>query len=274
MVYGDNKGHRYEKKIAKIMKEKQVQLSKEPAGSSGDVDLEFLHDSKKFSMEMKENVRDPDWGQVAIKYISGKWEWSSAAKNKKDIIEVYNKLEIEGTVGVLNFLNSKFIPNKGRVEKIGKKEREEDVKLLEKFLTVKSDSIKKYYAKTDYLQVGGGYGLYHFKSDIGNLGTTEIDAEFVLRLRLKAHHNHLNRCPKCKGAFKGAYKKCSNCGLKLSTEKPTVCSSCKKDVQYSEFIHVYDNYSFFAVLKCKSISEKSKINIEENNEQKFPPIKN
>jgi len=273
MVYGDNKGHRYEKKIAEIMKKKQVTLSKEPAGSSGDVDLEFQHNSQKFSLEMKENVTDPDWGQVGIKYKSGKWEWSSAAKSKNEIIKVYDKLEHEGIVGVLNFLNSKFVPNKGRVKKIGKKEREEDVKLLEKFLTVKSDIIKKYYAKTDYLQVGGGYGLYHFNSDKGNLNTTEIDAEFVLRLRLKAHHNHLNRCPNCKGAYKGAYKKCSNCGLKLSTEKPTICSSCKRDVKYSDFTHVYDNYSFFAVLKCKSISKKSKVNIEENQQQNFPPIK-
>ena len=274
MVYDDNKGHKYEKKVAEIMKEKQVQLSKEPAGSTGDIDLEFLHDSKKFSMEMKENVRDPDWGQVGVNYNSGKWGWSSAAKNKKDIIEVYNNLEHKGTVGVLNFLNSKFIPNKGRVEKIGEKEREEDVKLLEEFLPVESNTIKKFYAKTDYLQVGDGYGLYHFKSDVGNLGTMEIDAEFVLRLRLKAHHNHLNRCPKCKGAFKGAYKKCSNCGLKLSTEKPTICSSCKRNVQYLDFIHVYDNYSFFAVLKCKSISKKSKLNMEPVEGQEFPPIIN
>jgi len=274
MVYGDNKGHTYEKKIADFLRKENVKLLKEPAGSSGDADLEFQHRGKKFSLEIKENVKKPDWGQVAIKYKSGKWEWSSAAKSKKEIIEVYNRLEHEGVVGVLNFLNSKFVPNKGRVEKIGMKEREEDVKLLEKFLTVKSDSIKKFYAKIDYLQVGGGYGLYHFKSDRGNLGTPEIDAEFVLRLRLKAHHNHLNRCPDCKGVYKGAYKKCSNCNLKLNVKEPITCSSCKRNVGYSDFIHVYDNYSFFAVLKCKSITKKSKHNIEKSKDQKFPPIIN
>ena len=273
MVYDDNKGHKYEKKVAEIMKEKQVQLSKEPAGSTGDIDLEFLHDSKKFSMEMKENAVGPDWGQVGLRYENDSWKWSSS-KKREDIIKIYDKLELDGIEGVLNFLNKKFIPNKGRVEKIGEKEREEDVKLLEEFLPVESNTIKKFYAKTDYLQVGDGYGLYHFKSDVGNLGTMEIDAEFVLRLRLKAHHNHLNRCPKCKGAFKGAYKKCSNCGLKLSTEKPTICSSCKRNVQYLDFIHVYDNYSFFAVLKCKSISKKSKLNMEPVEGQEFPPIIN
>ena len=74
MVHGDNKGHRYEKKIAEIMKEKQVQLSKEPAGSSDGADLEFVHLGKQYSLEMKENVIKPDWGQVGIKYDSDKWE--------------------------------------------------------------------------------------------------------------------------------------------------------------------------------------------------------
>jgi hypothetical protein len=274
MVYGDNKGHTYEKKIAQFMKEKQVQLSKEVAGSSADVDLEFLYKGKKYSLELKENVKKPDWGQVGVNYNSNKWEWSSAAKNKKEIIKVYNKLEHEGSVGVLNFLNSKFIPNKGRVEKIGEKERNEDVKLLEKFLPVESDTIKKFYAKTDYLQVGDGYGLYHFNSDVAGIGTDEITAEFDLRLRLKAHHNHHNRCPKCKGRHQGAYKKCKTCGLKLRIDVSKKCNDCGADVKYSEFIHVYDNYSFFAVLKCKSISKKSKLNIEPFEGQKFPPIIN
>ena len=274
MVYGDNKGHRYEKKIAEIMKSKKVELLDDPAGSSSGADLEFWHLGKKVSLELKESVTGPDWGQVGIKYDSDKWKWSSARKGKKEIIEVYEKLEYENTVGVLNFLNANFVPNKGRVENIGKKEREEDVKLLEKFLPVNPDTIKKFYAKTDYLQVGDGYGLYHFKSDVANLGTESIDAEFVLRLRLKSHHNHHNRCPECKGRYRGSYKKCTRCESKLSTETPTICKECGEEVQYSDFIHVYDNYSFFAVLKCKSISKKSKLNIEENNGQKFPSIRN
>ncbi len=273
MVHGDNKGHRYEKKIAEIMKEKQVQLSKEPAGSSDGADLEFVHLGKQYSLEMKENVIKPDWGQVGIKYDSDKWVWSSAKDRKKEIIEVYEKLEHDGTVGVLNFLNANFVPNKGRVKKIGKKEREEDVKLLENFLPVNPSTIKKFYAKTDYLQVGDGYGLYHFKSDVADLGTDEINAEFVLRLRLKAHHNHHNRCPECKGRYRGSYKKCSKCKAKLSTDKSVKCSECGKDVPHSDFIHVYDNYSFFAVLKCKSISKKSNFNIEEEFGQTFPPFK-
>ena len=111
MVYDDNKGHKYEKKVAEIMKEKQVQLSKEPAGSTGDIDLEFLHDSKKFSMEMKENAVGPDWGQVGLRYENDSWKWSSS-KKREDIIKIYDKLELDGIEGVLNFLNKKFIPNK------------------------------------------------------------------------------------------------------------------------------------------------------------------
>lgn len=273
MGYGDNKGHRYEKKITELMKKNKIQLPKEPAGSSGDTDLEFLHKSKKYSMEMKENAVGPDWGQVGLKYKNNSWEWSSSEK-RKQIIKVYDSLELEGTKGVLNFLNKKFIPNKGRLDKITKKEHDEDFSQLDNYFEIDSSALEKFYEDVNYLQVGNGYGFYHITSDVANLGTKKITAKFKLRLRVKSIHNHHNRCPKCKGRYQGSYKKCSNCGLKLSTEKPTVCSSCKKDVQYSEFIHVYDNYSFFAVLKCKSISKKSKINIEENNEQKFPQIKN
>lgn len=275
MGYDDNKGHKYEKMVAEIMKEKQIEILKEPAGSVDGTDLEFLNNGKKCSLEMKNNVTDPDWGQVAIKYELDHWEWSKRAqKMKKEIIKVYEKLEGNGVIGVLNFLNAGFVPNKGRIVDIGKNEREEDQKLLEKYFSVESDSIIKYYAKTDYLQVGIGYGLYHFKSDSGNLGTKQIDAKFVLRLRLKSHHNHHNRCPKCQDRYRGSYKKCKKCGQKLSTDNPKKCDDCGENVQYSDFVHVYDNYSFFATLKCKSISEKSKLNIEEFEGQKFPPIKN
>jgi hypothetical protein len=272
MVYGDNKGHRYEKKIANIMKEKSVQLSKEPAGSSGDTDLEFIHKGKKYSMEMKENAVGPDWGQVILKYKNDSWEWSSS-KKRKQIIKVYDNLELEGTKGVLNFLNKKFIPNKGRLDKISKKEHDEDFSQLDNYFEIDSSALEKFYEDIHYLQVGNGYGFYHITSDVANLGTEKITAKFKLRLRVKALHNHHNRCPKCKGRYQGSYKKCKKCGLQL-TDSPKKCKDCGEGVQYSEFVHVYDNYGFFAVLKCKSISEKSKLNIETFGEQEFPPIKN
>jgi hypothetical protein len=273
MVYDDNKGHKYEKKVAEIMKEKQVQLSKEPAGSTGDIDLEFLHDSKKFSMEMKENAVGPDWGQVGLRYENDSWKWSSS-KKREDIIKIYDKLELDGIEGVLNFLNKKFIPNKGRVEKITKKEHDEDFSKLDNRFEINSSALEKFYEDIDYLQVGNGYGFYHINSDVAKLGTEKIIAKFKLRLRVKPIHNHHNRCPKCEGRYQGSYKKCKKCGLKLSTNNPQKCQDCGKEVSYSEFIHVYDNYSFFAVLKCTSISKKSKLNMEPFEGQEFPPIIN
>jgi len=272
MVYGDNKGHRYEKKIAEIMKKKQVTLSKEPAGSSGDTDLEFLHNSKEFSMEMKENAVGPDWGQVGLRYENNSWKWSTS-KKREDVIKIYDKLELDGVTGVLNFLNKKFVPNKGRVEKITKKEHDEDFSKLDKYFEIDSSALEKFYENIDYLQVGNGHGFYHISSDVANLGTEKITAKFKLRLRVKSIHNHHNRCPKCKGTYKGSYKKCTKCGLILSTNNSQKCNDCGEEVQYSEFIHVYDNYGFFAVLKCTKILEKSKLNIEENHQQTFPPIK-
>jgi len=270
MVYGDNKGHRYEKRMADILKNNNVKLLKEPAGSSGDTDLEFLHKNKKFSIEVKENAVGPDWGQVGLKYKNNLWEWSSS-KKRKNIIQVYDKIKIEGVTGILKFLNNKFIPNKGSVDIITKKQHDEDFE-FDQYFPIDSTALEKFYDKIDYLQVGHGYGFYHITKDTAELGTENIIAEFKLRLRVKAIHNHHNRCPKCQGRYQGSYKKCKKCGLKLSTDNAQECNKCGEKVQYSEFIHVYDNYGFFAVLKCKSITKKSNFNIEEYEEQKFPPI--
>ena len=142
MVYGDNKGHRYEKRIADILKNNNVKLLKEPAGSSGDTDLEFLHKNKKFSIEVKENAVGPDWGQVGLKYKNNLWEWSSS-KKRKNIIQVYDKIKIEGVTGILKFLNNKFIPNKGSVDIITKKQHDEDFE-FDQYFSSAVESIGKY----------------------------------------------------------------------------------------------------------------------------------
>jgi hypothetical protein len=269
MVYDDNKGHKYEKDIANILKKNGVKVS-EPAGSSGDTDLEFQHKSEKFSMEIKENAVGPDWGQVGLKYKNNSWEWSSS-KKRENIIRIYDKIKLEKYTGVLKFLNDKFIPNKGRVDVITKKEHDEDFE-FDRYFPIDSTALEKFYDKIDYLQVGNGHGFYHITKDTAKLGTEKIIAKFKLRLRVKAIHNHHNRCPKCQGRYQGSYKKCKKCGLKLSTDNAQECNKCEKKVEYTDFKHVYDNYSFFAVLKCKSIIKKSNFNIEEFDDQKFPPI--
>jgi hypothetical protein len=271
MVYDDNKGHKYEKKIADILSKKEVTLLKEPAGSSGDTDLEFQHKSEKFSMEIKENAVGPDWGQVGLKYKNNSWEWSSS-KKRENIIRIYDKIKLEKYTGVLKFLNDKFIPNKGRVDVITKKEHDEDFE-FDRYFPIDSTALEKFYDKIDYLQVGNGHGFYHITKDTAKLGTEKIIAKFKLRLRVKAIHNHHNRCPKCQGRYQGSYKKCTDCGDNL-TVKSSKCADCGMIVEYTDFKHVYDNYSFFAVLKCKSIIKKSNFNIEEFDDQKFPPIIN
>jgi hypothetical protein len=270
MVYGDNKGHKYEKYIADILNKNGFKIS-DPAGSSGDTDLKFQHKSEEFSMEIKEKAVGPDWGQVGLEYKNNSWKWSSS-KKRENIIRVYDKIKLENHTGVLKFLNDKFIPNKGRVDEIGKKEHDEDFK-FDQFFPIDSTALEKFYDKVDYLQVGNGHGFYHITKDTAGLGTEKIIAKFKLRLRVKAIHNHHNRCPKCLGRFRGSYKECDKCGKSL-TDEPSKCDKCGMTVEYSEFKHVYDNYSFFAVLKCTKIENKSKFNIEEFDDQEFPPIIN
>ena len=112
MVTGDNKGHAYEKKIAKILKEKKIPMPNDtPAGSGAGTDMIIFHNNKPLPFEMKNNVRDPDYGQCVVRpmKVGNRWDWSDKSKKKKpELIEFYNNLKcVDGTVGVLEDVNKK-----------------------------------------------------------------------------------------------------------------------------------------------------------------------
>ena len=147
MVTGDNKGHTYEKKITEILKKKKIPLpSEDPAGSADGSDLTFLYKKQEIPFEMKNNVKDPDYGQCVVipKQVGKKWIWDwspGSKKNKPEVIEFYNNLEcIDGSVGVLEYIKNKnFTPNKRRVDdsKLTEKLKNQDQKTL-KILKIKS----------------------------------------------------------------------------------------------------------------------------------------
>ena len=229
MVTGDNKGHRYEKKIVEILKQKKLMPNElAGAGSGPGVDAMFIHKGKKYSIEVKNRANGAEFGQKRLipekKDNEWRWEWAPKVKDL-EITKHYTK------IGVLDYLNKKKItPNKYRKpdQDLTYDNVKEDQKNFEDVTyRISDETISLFYKeKADYIQIGNGYGLYHSKTDKAKLGTEKFRGSFVLRFRAKRHTTKNYHC-----------------------------------------------YSFFAVIKCKKLTKKSNYNIEENDSQKFPPIK-
>ena len=172
MVKGDNKGHAYEKKIFKILKEKQLLPpgTKKGAGSGPGTDTPFLHKKKEYRLEVKNSVTAPDYGQKRlIPYLDGKkWRWNWAPKVIDEKITKYYT-----RIGVLDYLDKKnIIPNKYRKKdgKLTLRDVKDDQKNFEdKTYTISNDAFVKFY------------------EDKAKLGTERFDGKFILRFRAKRH---------------------------------------------------------------------------------------
>ena len=190
MVIGDNKGHVYEKKIVKILQDRNlVPDGVTGAGSGPGTDAVFLHNKKKFRLEIKNNVVGPDYGQKRlIPYKDGsnwKWDWAPSVRNLK-ITNYYTKM------GVLDYLNEKkLIPNKYRKPKLDLtlQDVKEDQKNFEdRTFSIPDEAFSIFYEdKADYVQIGSGKGFFHLTSDKANLNTEKFHATFILRFRAKRH---------------------------------------------------------------------------------------
>ena len=192
MVKGDNKGHKYEKKIVKILQNKGLMPSEiSGAGSGPGVDAVFIHKGKQYSIEVKNCANGAEFGQKRLIPVKSgkqwKWEWAPKVKDE-DITKYYTKL------GVLDYLNNKkIIPNKYRKSdsELTYEDVKEDQKNFEEnSFKISDDLISMFYQeKADYIQIGNGYGLYHTKEDKAKLGTEKLSGDFYLRFRAKRHHS-------------------------------------------------------------------------------------
>ncbi len=323
MVHGDNKGHKYEKKIGSILLRNNVTIKqtctncnfetysseyqschsckielKLTAGSGTHEDLIIRHNGKDVSVELKNNLSDPDWGQCALipREKEGNWIWnySGESKNKKPkLIKYYEQFKfVDGSVGLLEYLNNKkIIPNKYRIsnDEMTFPLRKQDQKNFEDCKhRISTLAFSKFHEKkSDYVQIGQGYGFFHISNDSANIGTRQFDAEFTLRFRAKTTNRHFPLCPKCnKECNPGTYPKCNSCKIKIpkSVEIGKKCSTCiefekneknkNKIVPYKEFNHRDDQVEFVVVINKPKLETKSEFNIEtlEGN-QKFPPFK-
>lgn len=207
MVLGDNKGIIYEKKIFEILKERNLVASESSAGAGPGADIVFIHRGKKFRLEAKINITDPDYGQKRLipKKEGSGWKWTWAID--EEITRYYTESK------VLEYLNAKkIVPNKYRKpdDEITMDEKREDMTNFEDpTFVIPTDAFTLFYRdKADYLQVGNGYGFYHLSEDVANLGTEKFEGKFILRFRVKTHHSKpifnysFFAVLKCKGANK------------------------------------------------------------------------
>ena len=308
MVFGQNKGHKYEAVIASKLLEHKVKVKqvcpeckgiekfssvkekcpsckkdlKLTSGSGAGEDAIFIHKGKQYSLELKNNLRDPDYGQCIVKpeLINNewKWDWSKSAKKKKELIGFYNNHKcVDGTVGVLEYINKKkIVPNKDRVsnEKLTREMKSQDQNAFEdRNNRVSVEAFEKFHRwKSDYVQIGG-HGLYHINKDFAKLGTKKFDAKFILRLRAKSYYNHYPICTKCETRYKPSKKKCKSCNVSLTTSNKKSCRDCEKDdVPFEKFEHVWFDYGFIVLMKCNEIANKSNLDMEEKGDRLFPPI--
>jgi hypothetical protein len=329
MVQGPNKGHRYEDKIGQKLLEQKIivkqicpdchkyekfssvqekcpscdvdlQLT---AGSGTQEDIIFRHNGKDFSLEVKNNPKDPDWGQCELMPTleNGKWVWDysdKAKETKSKLLEYYNQYPFkDGSIGVLTYLKNKtFIPNKYRIldEEMTFNLRKEDQRGFEDTKhKISTLAFAKFHEKkSDYVQIGRKgktlnqkYGFYHINNDSGKLGTEQFDAEFTFRFRAKTIQRHFPICPKCgKECSPGTEPKCTSCKIQIPKEESIghKCADClkyekrekdkNKIIPYKKFNHRDDKVEFVVTMVCPKIKKKSKFNIEKEDGQVFPPI--
>jgi hypothetical protein len=190
MVYGDNKGHRYEKKIVQILEDKKIiPIGKHGAGSGPGTDITFFHNKKEYKVEIKNSVTDPDYGQKRLipEKIGDEWQWGWAPGVINENITKYYT-----SIGILDYLNKKkIIPNKYRKldsELTLKDVKEDQVNFEDRSYEISSEAFEIFYEeKADYVQIGKGLGLFHLKKDIAKIGTSKFEGKFILRFRAKRH---------------------------------------------------------------------------------------
>lgn len=220
MVTGDNKGHKYEKKIVKILEDKNIIPSGTAgAGNGPGTDITFFHNKKKVKVEIKNSVTDPDYGQKRLipKKIGSEWKWNWApGVIGEDITKHYTD------IGVLDYLDKKkIIPNKYRKpdsELTLKDVKEDQVNFEDREYVISSDAFGIFYEKkADYVQIGRCLGLYHLNKDVAKFGTTKFDGEFILRFRAKRHTTKnfhcysffaVLKCRKVKAKSKKNFEEC------------------------------------------------------------------
>ncbi len=176
---GYNKGDEYENTIFDILTEKKLIAPNSTRGGAGNQpDIKFLYNSQENNLEVKLDL-SADYGQKMLKWSDGIWNWC--------VDDVVTRLYTK--VGILQIIqDKKYIPNRHFILKkeLTEELRKEDQRQFESVSVISINALYDFYANKNcfYIQVGG-YGFYHLKEDILNLGTPQFICNIKLRLRAK-----------------------------------------------------------------------------------------
>jgi len=177
-------GKKYEQVVHSVVKRCHLNDSSEPfnkqgvhelAGSSSKIDI-LCGDN--IGIEVKK-YNAPDWSQCCIKHNQVTGEWSGSN-------DIFNKLLTKKRLfngesppfESCNMTHKEWLEIKNSTDKWN-----------DEYIDIPPDTIRRVYQKKGchYIQISGGYGLYHLGVDICGFGVPIFEIDQRFRIRTKIH---------------------------------------------------------------------------------------
>ena len=188
-------GANYEKQIHDVLKKCFIngrpfntQAKNQLGGSSPKNDIVCNFNSiNDIGIEAKK-CKTPDWMQCCLHYnkVNNQWSASNMGKNTVETQSIFNSLlpDINLFGGEFPF----FLENK-ITHTDWKKIKDECDTWNDFYMSIPNDTIRRlYHAKgCQYIQISGGFGLYHLGEDVCKFGVPIFEPEQQLRVRTKIH---------------------------------------------------------------------------------------
>ena len=157
-------------------------------GSSARNDLECNYENnQKVGIEIKKH-NTPDWMQCSITFNEKKscWEGSSKAKIPQSCVGIFNNLLRE--INLFDNKNPPFLSNNFTHEEWTTLKSSTEL-WNDCYFDIPKCTIASLYARKNnsYIQISGGFGLYHLGEDTYNFGVPMFCIDQQLRIRIKVH---------------------------------------------------------------------------------------
>ena len=161
----------------KLKKYGKAHKDSKTAGSSADApDAKFLHNGQEHNLEIKKD-KGAMFGQIELHHNGKSWDFSE--KSKKKYPETHKEIQKSGFLRKVNKQWGKPSGDYDKDLKMGNVYHEHP----------NADPINAHYGKdrrTNYIQIGGGHGLYHTGHDAAKLNSPELRGRTQIRARMKA----------------------------------------------------------------------------------------
>lgn len=188
-------GGNYEKQIHDVLKKCFIngkpfhtQSEDDLGGSSSKNDIECNFNSlNDIGIEVKKH-KTPDWMQCTINYDESNDQWvpSPNGKNPEKSRNIFTNLLRD--VNIFGGQLPVFLEKKIKHDDWLKIKRECNT-WNDDYKNIPDDTIRRLYHEKgcQYIQISGGFGLYHLGEDVCNFGVPIFEPEQQLRARTKVH---------------------------------------------------------------------------------------